>query len=381
MADLRLKRRRQPDLFSIAEVTEVVTIFSDKYCLLRPLPSLFALRSRRKNPPYQLFQKIQKSSPKVMQAGNPMSVRSSPLESQDNSRDVSRDVSRHGSTNRSSHHTLATYEEDAADPWTEAGDGVLTASGGGDDDGAGVTAAAAENAAAAAAAMAAAWTGGSSGTLAARKKAAGERMDKAAARATAAAAAAAAAEAEAYAAAVGAGTPAPYSTTVLAAAAAAAGTSPSSSAIRTTGEGDADGGRGERERQSGDERPTAAELTLSIPAQEGGEWEASKMTVGPRDAVDAALMYPAEETGPVSVATAVAVGVKAVRTPPARPPLGTGVQADPTSHQHKRPVSIILCVVLTYYSFLRIVEDYTLWASKYGVCGVFLFSATSTRLG
>ena len=45
----------------------------------------------------------------------------------------------------------------------------------------------------------------------------------------------------------------------------------------------------------------------------------------------------------MAVATAVGVAVAAATTEEVggrgnRPPLGTGVQADPTSHQHKRPV-------------------------------------------
>ena len=90
-------------------------------------------------------------------------------------------------------------------------------------------------------------------------------------------------------------------------------------------------------------------LTTSIPAREGTRGR-KKSPAGELELDDALAAAPTEESwttasGKDRKGRGVVQGQgqwNGGETPQRRPPLGTGVRADPASHQHKRPVSLVL---------------------------------------
>lgn len=319
------------------------------------------------------------------------SLRSSPFES----RNASRDTSYHGpGGGRSiSKSGLATYKEDAegwAPEINHVNDGGR---GDGEDDGASsmsastsgrsLTSNAADTAAAAAAAMVAAWTGSNSAEVKERKSAS----------AAMAGAKVVSSEAEAL--------PTTAAATVVntGATAEVAASSDNSVADPTptppTAAPTEDGNREEVP-------PPSPKLVLSIPSEDGGWGEiggearrAPAVSDGGLDpTAEGTFVAPAEESGvgkkrdrrrgrsgskdeaaavaaTATMAVVDGIGAGSGGATQKRPSLGEGVVADPTSHQHKRPVSSSTYACSSCGLGLRLRCDIFRWFGEgLGVCGV-----------
>lgn len=244
----------------------------------------------------------------------PSSLRSSPFESRDTSRNVSRDASRHGPGNGKG---LATYAEDQEPGEPQPTPQAAPAAAGQEETkyggGGGAAAAAEASAAETAAAMAAAWAGSSASAAGTGDN---NNFD---------------------------GAPAPTEESFSA--------SSSSSAVSRLSpahqQQQQQRGQTDQQQQQRQQQIREAAATLQAGYAPTTTTTTASATLAPELVVPAgAASGQAPAAGAeVAVATAVGVAVAAAATTGgeagrrSRPPVGTGVQADPTSHQHKRPVS------------------------------------------